>query len=136
MPIASPHKTDVLLKPEQTLNLRYKGEDDQSYWASASDGTCVTIPKNRRIPQPFHDKTLEPLTPAFRLLALAFVGLAPAGLGTLVLAPLAVLWAMLILITRPLSSRDKKRVMIVCGIAVVMLWIAFPLAKLFFTRIS
>jgi hypothetical protein len=135
MSIPSPHKTDDLIQPERTLNLRYEGEDDQLYWVSASDGASLTISKNRRVPQPFHDKPLEPLTPAFRLLAWAFVGLAPAGLATLVLAPLAALWALRILITRPLSLRDQKRVMIVCGIAVVMLGIAIPMARLFFTRI-
>ena len=136
MPFISPNKTDDLIQPEQTLNLRFEGEDDQSYWVSASDGAGLTISKNRRVPQPFHDKPLEPLTPAFRLLAWAFVGLAPAGLGTLVLAPLAALWALRILITRSLSLRDQKRVMIVCGIAILMLAIAIPMARLFFIRLS
>ncbi len=62
----------------------------------------LTIPKNRSIPKPFVDKPPQPLTPAFRLLAWAFVGLAPAGLGTLVLAPGRVLWALAMLLTRPL----------------------------------
>jgi hypothetical protein len=136
MPIASTYKTDDLIQPERSLTLRFEGEDDQSYWVSASDGACLTISKNRRVPQPFHDKTLEPLTPPFRLLAWAFVGLAPAGLGTLVLAPLAALWALRILISRPLSLRDQKRAMIICGIAIALLGIAIPLARLFFTRLS
>jgi hypothetical protein len=136
MSISSPHKTDDLIQPERPLNLRYEGEDDQSYWVSASDGACLTISKNRRVPQPFQYKPLEPLTPAFRLLAWAFVGLAPAGLGTLVLAPLAALWALRILITRPLSLRDQKRVMIVCGIAILLLGIAIPMTRLLFIRLS
>lgn len=116
--------------------LRYEGEDDQSYIVSRTDGTRLTIPKNRSVPQPFVDKPPQPLTPAFRLLVAAFLGLAPAGLGTIVLAPLAVLWALAVLITRPLNQADRKRVVAVCAIAAVMLALAIPLTELFLARLS
>jgi len=131
-----PEKNDNFLSQDKTLILMYSAEDDHSLFVSCHDGTLLTVPKNRNIPQPFPDQPTQPLTPAFRLLALAFVGLAPAGLGALFLAPLAGLWALVILITRPLSPADQKRVLIVCGIAVVLLGIAIPISKLFFSSLS
>ena len=80
---------DDLIPPDQPLILKYEGEDDQSLLVTSPDGTRLNFPKNRSIPQPLVDKPPKPLTPAFRLLALAFVGLAPAGLGALILAPVS-----------------------------------------------
>jgi hypothetical protein len=136
MPNSLPEKNDNFLNQDKTLILMYSAEDDHSLFVSCHDGTLLTVPKNRNIPQPFPDQPTQPLTPVFRLLALAFVGLAPAGLGALVLAPLAGLWALVILITRPLSPGDQKRVMIVCGIAVILLGIAIPISKLFLASLS
>jgi hypothetical protein len=127
---------DDLLPPDQPLILKYEGEDDQSFLVTSPDGTRLNFPKNRSIPQPLVDKPPKPLTPAFRLLALAFVGLAPAGLGALILAPLAVLWAVAVPITRPLKPGDKKRVIVVCGIAVLLLGMAIPMSALFIARLS
>jgi len=70
------------------------------------------------------------------LLALAFLGLAPAGLGTLVLAPLAVLWALAMLTTRSLSRSDTIRVIVVWGIAAGLLGIAIPISALLMARLS
>jgi hypothetical protein len=133
---ASPQNSDVLVNPDRTLILKYTGEDEASFLVSNPDGAQLTIPKNRTVPQPFRDKPSQPLTPAFRLLVLAFVGLAPAGLGTLVLAPLAALWALAMLITRHLSPGDRVRVVVVWGIAVVLLGIAIPLSAIFIARLS
>jgi hypothetical protein len=127
---------DDLIPPDQPLILKYEGEDDQSLLVTSPDGTRLNFPKNRSIPQPLVDKPPKPLTPAFRLLALAFVGLAPAGLGALILAPLAVLWAVAVPITRPLKPGDKKRVIVVCGIAVLLLGMAIPMSALFIARLS
>ena len=135
MPNSLPENNSDLLRQHKPLILRYEIEDDASFLVSSPDGDRLSVPKNRSVPQPFHEQPSQPLTPAFRLLALAFVGLAPAGLGTLVLAPLAALWALVIMITRPLSSGDQKRVIIVCGIAIVLLGIAIPLSRLFFASL-
>lgn len=133
---ALPQNIDDLLKPDRTLILRYESEDDQSFFVSDADGVCLTVPKNRNVPKPFLDQPPHPLTPAFRLLAAAFVGLAPAGLGTLVLAPLAALWALAMLITRPLTRDDRKRVIAVWGIAAGLLGLAIPMSALFLARPS
>ena len=136
MPSFLPQISNDLLQTDQALILKYTGEDDQSFIVSNPSGTLLSVPKNRSIPQPFPDLPAQPLTPAFRLLALAFVGLAPAGLGTLVLAPLAALWAVGMLITRPLTPQDQKRVIVIWGIAIGMLGIAIPLSRLFLARFS
>ena len=136
MPHALPQNIDDLFKPDRTLILRYEGEDDQSYFVSGADGARLTVPKNRNVPKPFLDQPSRPLTPAFRLLAAAFVGLAPAGLGALVLAPLAALWALAMLFTRPLTRDDRKRVVAVWGIAAGLLGLAIPMSALFLARLS
>jgi len=133
---ALPQNINDLLKPDRTLILRYEGEDDQSYFVSGTDGARLAVPKNRNVPKPFLDQPPQPLTPAFRLLAAAFVGLAPAGLGALVLAPLAALWALAMLITRSLTRDDRIRVMVVWGIAAGLLGLAIPMSALFLARLS
>jgi hypothetical protein len=136
MPHALPQNIDDLLKPDRTLILRYEGEDDQSFFVSSANGERLIVPKNRRIPKPFLDQPPQPLTPAFRLLVAAFIGLAPAGLGTLVLAPLAALWALAMLITRPLARDDRMRVIVVWGISAGLLGLAIPMSALFLARLS
>jgi hypothetical protein len=131
-----PQNMDNLLTLDRSLILRYEGEDDQSYIVSRTNGARLTIPKNRSVPKPFVDKPPQPLSPAFRLLVAAFIGLAPAGLGTIVLAPLAVLWSLAMVFTRPLNRSDRKRVVAVCAIAVVLLALAIPLSELFLARLS
>jgi hypothetical protein len=128
--------TDDLQQPDRALILKYTSEDDQSFIVSNPFGTALSVPKNRNVPQPFPDRPTQPLTPAFRLLALAFIGLAPAGLGTLALAPLAALWALAMLITRPLTPQDQKRVIVIWGIAIGMMGIAIPMSRLFLVRLS
>ncbi len=96
----------------------------------------MTVPKNRAIPKPFIDQPSQPLTPAFRLLAVAVVGLAPAGLGTLVLAPLAALYALAMLITRRLTRDDRRRVLVVWGISAGLLGLAIPMSALLLARLS
>jgi len=133
---ALPQNNDGLLKPEQTLVLGYEGEDDQSFLVSNLTGMQLSVPKNRNVPKPFLDQPPQPLTPAFRLLALAFLGLAPAGLGTLVFAPLAALWGLAMLITRHLTPGNRIRVIVVWGIAAILLGIAIPMSRLFLARLS
>ena len=121
-------KYDDSLNQSPTSILKYEGEDDQSFFVSGFQSSLWSVPKNRNVPKPFRDQPRQPLTPAIHLLVWAFVGLAPAGLGTLVLAPLAALWALVMSITRPLSRSDRIRVMVVWGIAAVLIGIAIPLS--------
>ncbi len=136
MPNTLPQYNDDRSEPDRTLILRYKSEDDGSFQVSRPDGVRLYVPKNRSVPQPFPDLPTRPLTPVFHLLALAFVGLAPAGLGAVVLAPLAMVWALVLLFTRHLSPGDKKRVIVICGIAIFLLVLAIPMSKSLLTRLS
>ena len=116
--------------------LRYEGEDDQVYVLSDGSAAPLIVPKNRAVPETFARQRSQPLAPAFRLLIVAFLGLAPAGLGTLVLAPLAALWAIALLLTRRLSRADRIRVLVVLGVAAALLSLAIPLSRLFLARLS
>jgi hypothetical protein len=123
-------------RAELPHSLRYESEEESVYLVSDGSGAKLVVPKNRSVPKPFVDKPQHPLTPAFRLLVAALVGLAPAGLGTIVLAPLAVLWSLAVLLTRPLEPADRKRVVVVCIMAALLLALAIPLSELFFARLS
>ena len=136
MPNPLPQNNADLLKQNKTLILKYEGEDDQSFFVSCPGAERLAVPTNYSVPKPFRDRPPQPLTPAFYLLALAFLGLAPAGLGTLVLAPLAALWALVVLITRPLTRGDTLRVMVVWGIAALLLGIAIPMSRPFLALLS
>jgi hypothetical protein len=129
-------KNNDRLEPERALILRYKGENDQSFLVASQNGAHWSVPKNRDVQKTLIDRPSRELKPAFRLLALAFLGLAPAGLGTLVLAPLASLWALVIWVTHPLPRSDALRVVLVWGLAVGLLAIAIPLSRLFLARLS
>lgn len=136
MPLASQPNNNDALRPNPPVILQYEGEDDQSFFVSGLNTKRLAVPKNRSIPRPFRDQPPQPLTPAFHLLVLAFVGLAPAGLGTLVLAPLAALWALAVVITRPLTRADHIRIIIILGIAALLFGIAIPLSAQVLTHIN
>ena len=119
---------ETQMKNGRSLVLKYEGEDDHSFYVSRHNAARLSVPKNRNVPKAFQDQSLQPLTQANRLLAWAFVGLAPAGLGTIVLAPLAALSATIIAIARPLTRNDRKRVLVIWGISVLLLSIAIPIS--------
>jgi hypothetical protein len=130
-----PQKNNELRQPNQTLILRYEGENDQEFFVTDLNGARLNIPKNRNIPKPFREQPPQPFTSVYRILALAFLGLAPAGLGALVLAPLAALWALVMLGTHSFVPGGQIRVLIVCGIAFGMLGLAIPMSVLFIARL-
>lgn len=128
--------SDGVVRLKRVSCLKYETEDDQVYVLSDGSAAPLIVPKNRNTPEPSLGQRPQPLAPAFRLLGVAFLGLAPAGLCTLVLAPLAALWAIALLLTRPLSRADRMRVLIVLGIAAALLGLAIPLSRLFLARLS
>lgn len=133
------NKLEIIKKveyPNKAIILKYEGEDDQKFLVSDEKGACYSIEKNRSIPKPFIDKPPKPLTPVFRLLIIAFVGLAPAGLGALVFAPLAALWSLLIFLTYPLNRADRIRLVIAWGIIIALLGLAILLNALFMARLA
>ena len=129
-------ETGILLALEKTQSLKYISEDDCAYVVSEDGASDLIIPKSRSLSDLPLGQSLSPLTPVFRLLLVAFFGLAPAGLGALVFAPLAALWALAILATRRLGKADRIRVLVVWGMAAGMLGIAIPMFRLFQARMS
>jgi len=127
---------DAKLESDRSLILKYEGEDDHSFFVSGHNAAILTVPKNRNTPTLFQDHSLLPLTPSINLLVWAFVGLAPAGLGTIVLAPLAALSATVMAITHPLSRNDRKRVVVICGISVLLFAIAIPISAAVFAHFT
>ncbi len=122
--------------PSRSLILKYEGEDELAFQVSGDNWDCLSVPKNRHVPKALPDRSAHLFKPVFRLIALAFLGLAPAGLGTLVLAPLAALWALALAVSQPLSRENAIRVAIVWALAVGLLALAIPLSKLFLARIA
>jgi hypothetical protein len=121
------------LKSKRISRVKYECEYDRLYVLS-DDEAFLIVPKNRSVPRSSLFRPTHPLSLAFRLLGAAFLGLAPAGLGTLVLAPLAGAWAIGVFIARPLSRGDRVRVAVVLGIVAGLLGIAIPLSAAFLAR--
>ena len=123
-----------LLTPEQAAFLKYEGEDRQVYILSDRNGSILRVPKNRNeAPSPRAAGT-DPFSFAYILLSIAFLGLAPAGLGTLIFAPLAMLWALGIAVFRRPGRAGRIRIAAVWGLAALMLLAAAPLAAEFLKR--
>jgi len=124
------------MNSKEDVFLKYQDEDDQVYVLSDGDNGRVIVPKNRNVPERFRQQQMQPLTPAFRLLMMAILGLAPAGLGTLVLAPLAALWTVYACLTHQMARADRIRAALVLGIVAVLLGLAIPLSMVFLHRLS
>jgi hypothetical protein len=136
MPDALPQTVDQHPRPERAFILRYENEDDRSYFVSEADGASLAVPKRREVPEAAIGQSPSPMTPVFRLLLAGFLGLAPAGLGALVLAPLAALWALAIFATRRLDRADRIRLAVALGMAAGLFAIAVPMTLLFRDRFS
>jgi hypothetical protein len=122
------------LSPEQASFLKYEGEDRLVYILSDRNGSILRVPKNRSESLSPQAADTKYFAPAYILLSAAFVGMAPAGLGTLIFAPLAMLWALGIAVLRRPGRTGRIRVAIVWGMAVLMLLAAVPLAVEFLKR--
>lgn len=108
--------------------LAYEGEDDALYRIVTADNVRVAVPKRRTPPAPFPPLERRPLDRAWRYLGLALVGLLPAGLGAVVLAPLALLAALRTLPSLA-TERYERRLVIFLSFA---LWVVgLLLAALF-----
>ncbi|MBN2086287.1 MAG: hypothetical protein JW748_13790 [Anaerolineales bacterium] len=124
------------LSPEQASFLKYEGEDRDVYILSDCNGSILRVPKNRNQAAAFPAEDIHTFTPAYILLFAAFLGLAPAGLGTLVFAPPAMLWALGIAVLRRPGRAGWIRIAVVWTAAALMLLAALPLAMRFLERIG
>ena len=110
--------------------LAYIDETDQVYYVRSNEYLSLAVPKDRSIPEVYPPERPAPLARANRWLAWAIIGLALAGLGTLVFAPLAFLSAVTAL-TGPLERPDRIRAGIVLFLAAVLAACAILLGWLF-----
>jgi len=115
--------------------LAYLDETENLYQVRNGPALAVTLPKYRAIPEPYPPPRPGPLAGANHLLLWALIGLVPAGLGTLVLAPMAALSAFKAF--GSISDRKNSfRAAVVIGLAAVLWIIAIPMSIIFFLHLG
>ena len=103
--------------------LAYQGETDVIYKIRTLAEFQFFHPKDRTMAELFPPQNSPPAQSAMHWLGWSVVGLIPAGLGTLVLAPLAVIAAGKLL-GQQAELIDRRRAWIVIGVATVLWLIA------------
>jgi hypothetical protein len=106
--------------------LAYVDENEGVYQVHTASGQSLVVPKDRAISLPYPPKQRSLLQWAYRWLGWALLGLLPAGLGTLVCAPVAAILALLAW-QRPLDQADIIRSIIIMLSAAVLWFGALPL---------
>lgn len=101
--------------------LAYQGETDVIYRIRTLAEFQFFHPKDRAMAELFPPQNSPPAQSAIHWLGWSVVGLIPAGLGTLVLAPVAIIAACKLL-GQPAELIDRRRAWIVMGVAIV-LWL-------------
>lgn len=110
--------------------LAYDGETDHLYYTQTADDLPLVVAKRRSVPQPYPPPDPTPLQPALRRLRWAALGLLPAGLGAVLLAPLAMvsIWHAS---RQSLSSTDQKRARVFLLLSGLIWMAGLVLATLF-----
>jgi hypothetical protein len=103
--------------------LAYQGETDVIYKVCTPTAFEFIHPKDRVMPEVFPPKKSPPARTSIHWLGWSVVGLIPAGLGTLIFAPLAVISAVMLL-ARQSVSIDRRRAWIVISSAIALWLIA------------
>ncbi len=110
--------------------LAYLEETSALYRVINKSNQVVVIPKKRSAVTPFPSEQAGPLKGAYRLLAMAIVGLLLAGVGTLIFAPLAALAALGA--GRSLKSHSERvSSMVVLIVASLLFFLGLAFAILF-----
>ncbi len=105
----------------QDAFLAYQGETTGFYQLRTPKDLQFAHPKDRAAPEPFPPPAPPPAQAAYRWLGWALVGMLPAGLGTLVCAPVAMLSAIRLLRHQP-GPADRRRAWFVLGAAIALWW--------------
>ncbi|MCI0398833.1 MAG: hypothetical protein L0322_28425 [Chloroflexi bacterium] len=116
---------------EEEPFLAYQGETDQLYRVWSSLNLELIVPKDRAAVEPYPPPETKPLTPVFTFLRWTAVGLIPAGLGALFLAPATAVCALLVYYHYRLNPADQTRIVVVLFWAAV-LWMAAVFLSLLF----
>ncbi len=93
-------------------SLVYQSETNSFYQIRGLADFQFTHPKDREFSEPFHPSKRSLLHASFRWLGWSLVGLIPAGVGTLVCAPIAMLMAIKLL-RQSASPADHRRAWII-----------------------
>jgi disulfide bond formation protein DsbB len=101
--------------------LAYQNETNDHYTIRTFAEFQFVHPKDRALPDIFPRLEQAPSQKAISWLGWSLVGLIPAGLGTLVCAPLAMLAAIKLLLQKN-SLNDRRRAWVVLG-TVIVLWL-------------
>lgn len=112
----------------QDAFLAYLAETDDFYQVRTPTALEFAHPKDRARPEPFPPPGPPPAQAAFRWLGWALVGLVPAGVGTLICAPMAIVAAIRLLRRRP-SRADRQRAWVVLGSALALWLVALLFAQ-------
>jgi len=103
--------------------LAYQGETDVIYKIRTLSEFQFIHPKDRAMVELFPPQTSPPARTAIHWLGWSVIGLIPAGLGTLIIAPLAII-AAIKLLRQPIELIDRRRAWIVIGGAIALWLIA------------
>ncbi len=115
---------------EDNAFLAYVSESSATYYIGTNTGLVLTIPKQHAVIEPYPPREPSPLRQAYRRLSLALFGLAVAGLGTLLFAPLTIMSAIQAG-KRARTKADLIRALIVIGTALLLIGLAIPLTVIF-----
>jgi hypothetical protein len=123
------------LDPEQAAGLTYRGEDDAYYFVTDRTGKRLRLPKQRNAVDISDRTASSEFAPVFQVLLLGLVGLAPSGLGTVLLVPAALVWSLGLALRRPLSAAGRVRLAVVWIIGAGLLSLALPMSLHFLSRV-
>jgi hypothetical protein len=104
------------------VRLVYGGETSTLYQLRTAAEFEFTHPKDRVALEPYPAPSQTPVQAVYPWLKWAMIGLIPAGLGTLIFAPVAIVVAIMQL-QRPLGASDRRR-MWVTTLWGAVLWLA------------
>ncbi len=113
----------------------YIAETTHTYQIHLQPDLTLTHPKDRATVEPYPPVRSAPLAAALRSLGWSILGLIPAGLGTLIGAPIAMFNAAKVLRAQP-SAADRQRARIVLALAIGLWCGALFLAFIFLLHLS
>ncbi len=114
---------------EQDPFLAYVDETGQLYFVRDEEYLSLVVPKDRNIPESYPPERPEALRKAYRWLGWSVLGLALAGLGTLIFAPLAFRLAASTS-GQPLEKPDRVRARLAFWLSFLLSAISLSLAGL------
>ncbi len=109
--------------------LAYMNENGELYFVRNEEYESLAVPKDRSIPEIYPPQRPEALSKAYRRLGWAVLGLALAGLGTLVFAPLALRMAVTTL-HQPVDKPDRVRARLVIWLSILLFAVSLSLGWL------